>query len=115
MLESAPPAATASQAFQCADNSILLTGNDPGSFSGNWSIISGSGTVNPEPTPGEATLDGVSLGDAVTLRYTISTGTGICPDETVDVSLDYLANLATPTDGMASCTPNPSGGLQYVG
>ncbi len=115
--ETSPPAASVgTPTFQCSDNALLLSGSDPGSgLTGTWSVLSGGGSVSAEPTPGEASLTDVNPGSVVQLRYAVSTGTGICPDATADLTVDFLKVLAASTDGPASCSPDPGGGLQYVG
>ncbi len=107
--EEAPTAANAGpdDTTVCNDLTYVLQGNNPTVGTGTWTKISGpAGAVTFAPDANTfnatATFPQYTTGSqSYRLRWTISTGTGICPDETDVVRIRVFE---TPT--VASVGPN---------
>lgn len=112
-----PPSAAAinSVAYNCQGNQFALDGAAAAVGSTVWSLVSGPGTVGPGVGPTEGILNTVPLQSTVTVRYSVTTGTGICPDETEDRVINYMTDLAAAADGISTCAPIAGGGVQYFG
>jgi len=114
--ETAPSAAViTSTDYTCAGSTFELVGASAAVGVGSWSIISGSATLTPDPAlPRLADLNGLTINSSVTVQYTVSNDPGsYCPDETVQITLDYLTQLATSADPAVTCAPIPTGGTQF--
>lgn len=109
------PAAISAIGYNCQGNQFALTGASAVVGSTSWSLLAGPGAVGPGALPTDGILNSVPLQSTVTVRYTVSNGTGICPDEVKDSTFQYMTSLSTTADGISSCAPIPAGGLQYFG
>jgi hypothetical protein len=86
-----------SDQINCNNGSFTLSGNNPGSGTGTWSVVGGSATIlNPSsPTSG---VTGVAAGSSSTLRWTITNACGTSIDDVI------LTNAASPTTtGVTIC------------
>ena len=83
---------------QCGNSTFTLAGVVPASGTGNWSKISGTGTITA-PGSATSTVTGVTEGNSITVRWTVSNGP--CVDSTADV---VLTNLVAPTTADAGAT-----------
>ena len=110
-----PPSAAniTTVAFDCNGAEFLITADNPTTGTGTYSIVSGSGSIAAGALPATADLTSVTENSTTTVRFTVSNGTGICPDEIDDRAVPYLTSVATPIDPNVTCTPNPSGGAQH--
>ncbi|MGC4021641.1 MAG: hypothetical protein QM734_06715 [Cyclobacteriaceae bacterium] len=82
---------------QCNNGSFTLAGNNPTTGTGAWSIIgSANGASITSPTSFNSTVTGLTSGNNVTLRWTISNGA--CTASIDDV---LLTNDALPTTANA--------------
>jgi len=94
----------------CGLSTTSLSGNNPGSFAGLWTVISGSGGSFENSTQYNTLFNGV-LGVSYTLRWTISNGPCSSWDEVV-VSFPVVASV--PGEFTASETQVCPGGTGYV-
>ncbi len=94
----------------CGLSATTLAGNDPGMFSGLWTIVSGTGGSFDNSTQYNTVFNGV-LGVSYTLRWTISNGPCTSPDEVV-ISFPVVASM--PGEFTASETQVCPGGTGYV-
>lgn len=94
----------------CGLSTTTLTGNDPGSFSGLWSVVSGTGGSFENSTQYNTVFNGV-LGVSYTLRWTISNGPCTSSDDVV-ISFPVVASI--PDDFTASEPLVCPGGTGYV-
>jgi hypothetical protein len=78
----------------CTTSSATLSGNNPASGTGIWTLISGVGTITSASNPA-TTITGLGAG-ANTFRWTISNGT--CTPSTDDV---IITGVAVPTTANA--------------
>ena len=86
----------------CSTSSYLLRGNDPGTSSGNWSIVSGqTGISFTDPTRYNTIVNGLQPGQLYTFRWTI-TGASQCAVSSDDVNINDLADL---TNNISSANP----------
>jgi hypothetical protein len=89
----------------CNVTSTTLAGNSPAIGTGLWSIISGTASITSPSSP-NSQVTGLTPGDTITLRWTISNGT--CPSSSSEMTIiDYknptLAN-AGPTQNLCGVT-----------
>ncbi len=80
---------------KCNDGNFTLAGNNPGSGTGLWTVVSGTATITT-PTAYNSTVTGVPAGTSATLRWTVSNNP--CTPSSDDV---VLANNALPTTANA--------------
>ncbi len=101
--------------YTCSGSKFELVGGNPAIGDGSWSIIAGTATLTPElALPRLADLEAIDFNSTVTARYTVTNGpSSACPDNTQEVDLDFLTELATAADPSVTCTPIPTGGVQY--
>ncbi len=110
-----PPSVStiSSSDYTCNGSKFELVGAVPTVGVGSWSIVSGPGTPTFGALPSQIDLNAIP-NSTVQARYTVSNGPGsVCPDQTADVTLNFLTSLATPEDPVVTCTPNPGGGAQH--
>ena len=82
---------------QCNLGDFTLAGNVPASGNGLWSIIGpANGAVITTPVANNSTVTGLTTGNSVTLRWTISNG--VCTDSFDEV---ILTNSALPDAAVA--------------
>ncbi len=74
----------------CGLSTTMLTANDPGSYAGLWTVISGSGGSFENSVQYNTVFNGV-LGVSYTLRWTISNGPCTSSDEVV-ISFPVVAS-----------------------
>lgn len=79
----------------CNNNTFVLAGNTPIVGTGLWTIVSGTATIT-SPTSATSTVTGLTAGNSVTLRWTISNGN--CPSSSATVT---LTNLIAPNTSNA--------------
>ncbi len=83
-------------------NSATLSGNDPGSATGTWSIISGSGSIADENDRNTA-VTSLGIGTNI-LRWELSDGSGCDPTfDEVTISVSGSATAATITAVTDQC------------
>ncbi len=94
-------------------NSTTLAGNNPGSDTGLWTLISGSGTID---TPGSfnSTVSSLGVGENV-FRWTISNGSG-CTDtfDEVTISVNGAVTIASTTPVVDQCISS-GGTIDLIG
>ncbi len=103
--------------YTCSGSQFDLVGQAPAILTeaGSWNILTGSGTIVPGAVPGQAKLKDLIPNSSIVIEYSVSGGVGIyCPDNSVEATLDYLTVLASSADPIVSCTPDPTGGIQYL-
>jgi hypothetical protein len=106
-----PPASFAgTDQSLCGLSTTALSGNNPGSFSGLWTVVSGAGGSFENSTLYNTVFNGV-LGVSYTLRWTISNGPCSSRDEVV-ISFPVVASR--PGDFTASESGVCPGGTGYV-
>ena len=84
----------------CGVSGTILEGNDPGSYSGIWTIISGSGGILLNSSQYNTVFTG-ALGETYTLRWTISNYTCVSND---DVIISFPVEAETPKNFTESST-----------
>lgn len=94
----------------CGLSTTTLSGNNPGVFSGLWTVVSGTGGSFDNSTQYNTVFSGV-LGVSYTLRWTISNGPCTSSDEVV-ISFPVVASR--PDEFTASETLVCPGGTGYV-
>ncbi|MCU0457486.1 MAG: hypothetical protein MUE37_00155 [Bacteroidales bacterium] len=94
----------------CGLSTTTLDGNDPGAFSGLWTVVSGAGGSFDNSTQYNTQFSGV-LGVSYTLRWTISNGPCTSSDEVI-ISFPVVASR--PDEFTASETLVCPGGTGYV-
>ncbi|MBI2967371.1 MAG: T9SS type A sorting domain-containing protein [Bacteroidetes bacterium] len=88
----------------CNITSATLSGNTPGTGSGNWSVVSGTATIVTPSSP-TSTVSGLIAGTSATLRWTISSGS--CPLSTDDMVISiYDLPSANAGADAAVCSGN---------
>lgn len=108
---SLPPTSVAgSDQSLCGLSATTLAGNNPGAYSGLWTVVSGAGGSFENSTLYNTVFNGV-LGVSYTLRWTISNGPCSSYDEVV-VSFPVVASR--PGDFTAAETSVCPGGTGYV-
>src|SRR6185503_20310100 len=81
---------------QCNSGNFTLAGNSPVIGTGLWSIVgAANGAVITTPTSNTSTVTGLTAGNSVTLRWTITNGTCTSTDDVV------LTNDTPPTASAA--------------
>ncbi len=106
-----PPASDAgTDQSLCGLSTTTLAGNNPGSCSGLWTVVSGAGGSFDNSTLYNTVFNGV-LGVSYTLRWTISNGPCSSLDEVV-ISFPVVASR--PGDFTVSETSVCPGGTGYV-
>ena len=106
-----PPVSVAgSDQSLCGLSTTTLAGNNPGTYSGLWTVVSGAGGSFENSTLYNTVFNGV-LGVSYTLRWTISNGPCSSQDEVV-ISFPVVASR--PGDFTASETMVCPGGTGYV-
>lgn len=93
----------------CADNFTGLTANNPAPASGQWSVVSGSGTFSAG-TSNTTNISGLSLGDNI-IRWTVTaTGLGCVNQDNVTLrnNLPSVAN-AGPAQMISGSTATLTG------
>jgi len=113
--ENAPSVANITSVdYTCAGSQFDLAAVVPVVGTGTWSISSGTGTIAPGALPGTADLSAIPFNSSVNVQFTVSNGPGAyCPDEVDTETVNFLTDLATAADPNVTCTPIPTGGLQY--
>ncbi len=76
----------------CNSPTYVLKGNAPAPFTGQWSVITGTGVTFADATQPNTTVSGLQPGQQYTFRWTI-TGTSSCPSTTSDVVINDLPPL----------------------
>ncbi|MCB2220634.1 MAG: T9SS type A sorting domain-containing protein [Bacteroidetes bacterium] len=94
----------------CGVSGTVLEGNDPGPYSGLWTIISGSGGVLIDNSFNSTVFTG-SLGETYTLRWTISNVTCTSSDEVI-ISFPVIAGQ--PLNFTSAPTPVCQGSTDNV-
>jgi hypothetical protein len=94
----------------CGLSTTTLEGNDPGSYSGLWTVVSGAGGSFDNSTQYNTVFNGV-LGVSYTLRWTISNGPCSSFDEVI-ISFPVVASR--PGEFTAAETQVCRGGTGYV-
>jgi endo-1,4-beta-D-glucanase Y len=106
-----PTAANAGPDQYITATTATLAGNMPATGTGNWSVMSGTGTFSNSGSPA-STVNGLSTG-ANTLRWTISSGA--CPASTDDVVINVgTAPVSQTMTGPSSVTSNSSGVIYSI-
>ncbi|HOY48369.1 MAG TPA: gliding motility-associated C-terminal domain-containing protein, partial [Flavobacteriales bacterium] len=95
-IQALPTTSAAGQDQTICSTSATLSANAPSIGSGQWSLISGSGTFANASLP-NSTISGLGTGTNV-LRWTISNG--VCQASTDDVTITVDANPVTPSAGI---------------
>ncbi len=99
----APTANAGSDQTLCNTSSFTMSGNAPAPGTGTWTYVSGfAGITITTPGSNVSTITGLTAGNSVTLRWTITNG--VCASTQDDV---VLTNQATPSiadAGLASIT-----------
>ena len=108
-----PPAANAgSDQSLCGVSGTILAGTDPAPYSGQWTVVSGSGGTFVNSTQYNSVFTGI-LDESYTLRWTISNVSCTSADEVV-ISFPVVAS----TPGYFTSAPTPvcqgSGGYVYI-
>jgi hypothetical protein len=108
-----PPAANAgSDQSLCGVSGTILAGTNPAPYSGQWTVVSGSGGTFVNSTQYNSVFTGL-LGESYTLRWTISNVSCTSADE-VNISFPVVAS----TPGYFTSAPTPvcqgSGGYVYT-
>ncbi len=94
----------------CGLSTTTLDGNDPGSYAGLWTVVSGAGGSFDNSVQYNTVFNGV-LGVSYTLRWTISNG----PCESYDdVVISFPVVASQPGDFTDSETQVCQGGTGYV-
>jgi gliding motility-associated-like protein len=88
----------------CVQTSTTLSANNPGTGTGVWSLVSGSGTVTPSSSP-NAAVSGLSIGQNI-FMWTISNG--VCPSATgtVSIQVDAMPTTANAGTDISTFAPN---------
>lgn len=94
----------------CGVSGTILEGNDPSPYSGEWTIVSGSGGVLINNTLNSTVFTG-ALGETYVLRWTISNASCSTSDEVV-VSFPVVA--AKPAGFIVATSPVCQGSNGYV-
>jgi PKD repeat protein len=99
-----PPATAGDDATLCNQSSYTLQGNDPGSFSGNWTLTSGqSGVTFVDATKYNTVVNGLQGGQTYTFRWTIG-GAAPCAPQNDDVSIINNPPISGNTITLANAT-----------
>jgi PKD repeat protein len=76
----APPALAGNDAILCDQPAYTLKGNDPGNFTGTWTLTSGqNGVTFADAHQHETQVSGLQTGETYTFRWTISNTAGCAP------------------------------------
>ncbi len=94
----------------CGVSVTTLAGNDPGSFAGLWTVVSGAGGSFVNSVQYNTVFNGV-LGVSYTLRWTISNGPCTSAD---DVVVSFPVVASQPGEFTAAATQVCRGGTGYV-
>jgi gliding motility-associated-like protein len=110
-----PSIANAGQDQQICANSITLSANTPSVGTGQWTIISGNGTII-NPNAPNTLVNGLSVGLNI-FQWTISNGTCTPTSDQVIITVDTNPIIANAGSDQNICTPstnlnanNPGGG-----
>ncbi|MGC4023164.1 MAG: hypothetical protein QM734_15065 [Cyclobacteriaceae bacterium] len=89
----------------CNVTSTNLAGNAPGTGTGLWSVVSGSGSV-VSPTSPTSSVVGLVSGTTLTLSWTISNGA--CSPSTSNVNINVAASPTTAAAGSDQTVCGPA-------
>ena len=94
------PAAAGNDQLICADTTAL-EGNIPGTGTGTWTLVSGTGTI---VSPGSATsaVSGIAIGTSV-FRWAILNGTECISEDTVSITRIDPPSIAVAGNDQAIC------------
>lgn len=113
--QAAPTAANAGS-DQIVCNSATLAGNIPGTGTGAWTIITGTGGTITNPASNASTFTGTP-GSTYVLRWTVTNGS--CTPSTDDVSITFLnsptVSNAGPDQGTCGTTATLAANTPTVG
>ncbi len=108
-----PPTANAGpNQSLCGLTSAILAGNSPGTYSGLWSITSGTGGTVATPTINNSNFSGTN-GSTYTLRWTISNG-GCSSFDDVVVTFPLLAQQPAVFSNSSSAVCAGQNGVVYT-
>jgi len=93
----------------CGVSGTILEGNDPGPYSGVWTIINGSGGILINSSLNSTVFTG-ALGQTYTLRWTISNASCVSSD---DVIISFPVIAAKPTNFTSAPSPVCQGSSGY--
>ncbi|MVT08157.1 gliding motility-associated C-terminal domain-containing protein [Chitinophaga tropicalis] len=77
----------------CDDANFTVAGNTPTVGTGTWSILNGTGTIDPTTINTPTALVGVNAGDTVSLVWTITNG--VCVEKDTVILRNYIAPAAS--------------------
>ena len=86
----------------CQINAYTLQGNSPGTGTGLWTVVSGSGLNFTNATNPNTTVTGLQPGNTYQLQWTISSGPGCQSSATVNITVNF------PTVGGKTAALDPS-------
>jgi len=92
-----------SDASLCGATSYVLQGNSPGTGTGLWTVISGSGITFTDNTSPTSTITGLQAGSSYRLQWAISTAPGCQSVSTVNITV-ILPTVAGTTAAVGSST-----------
>jgi len=86
----------------CNTSSFTMAANNPAVGSGQWSVVSGTANIT-NPSSRTTTVNSITSGNSVTLRWTISNG--VCANSTDDVTVqnDQLPTVSTAGPDQTLC------------
>jgi len=97
----------------CGATGATLAGNPPSPYTGQWSIVSGTGGTITTPTSSTSTFSGTN-GSTYTLRWTISNGTCTSSDDVVIIFPLLAAQPASFTTSTTTVCQGTSGVVYTV-
>jgi hypothetical protein len=114
-----PPvqASAGADAEVCAVTSYTLNGNNPGTGTGKWTVLSGpAGVTFSDPTLPGAVASGMIPGNVYQFQWTI-TGTASCPPTTdiVSITNDKAASGGSTAGATQVCSGNNAGDISLAG
>ncbi|MEO8887257.1 MAG: PKD domain-containing protein [Mucilaginibacter sp.] len=99
----------------CGQTSYVLQGNSPGTGTGKWTVVSGTGLTFADDTSPTTTVSGLAYGSTYTLKWTITSPNGCTSESSINISVT-AATVGGITSGADTvCAGNNSGNITLTG
>jgi len=101
----------------CDVNSYTLQGNSPGSGTGLWTIVSGTGITFTDNTLPNTAVTGLVAGSTYQLQWTITTGPGCQTSSTVNITVNIptAGGITTAANPAPTCAGSNTGQINLTG
>ncbi|MGZ3761917.1 MAG: PKD domain-containing protein [Mucilaginibacter sp.] len=101
----------------CNLNAYTLQGNSPGTGTGLWTVVSGTGLTFADNTNPTTSISGLQPGSVYQLQWTITTGPGCQSSSTVTITVNVptVPGTTTAVNPAAVCAGSNSGQINLTG